>query len=152
MPIYESPTRNGSKSLHFSVSLWSPKTGSRPMAQILVVDDDEPVLRTIKRMLEKAGHQVTTYTSGPLALDHDTQPDVALLDVQMPAMDGPEVARRLRARWPELPVVFLTGGATESQMAEAGSMGPVLTKPPEAKELVRVVGWAAGVRKAPMGV
>jgi len=40
------------------------------MAQILVVDDDERVLRVVRRMLEKAGHHVTAYTSGPLALDH----------------------------------------------------------------------------------
>jgi len=113
------------------------------MAQILAVDDDERVLRAVRRMLERAGHQVTSYTSGPAALEHDARPDAALLDVQMPGMDGPEVARLLRVRWPELPVVFLTGGATESQMAEASSMGPVLEKPPEARKLVGVVEAAA---------
>ncbi|MFH2010250.1 MAG: response regulator [bacterium] len=116
------------------------------MADILAVDDDERVLRAVRRMLERAGHRVIAFTSGPAALDHEAQPDVALLDIQMPGMDGPEVARRLRVRWPELPVVFMTGGATESQMAEATALGPVLEKPPEARELVRVVGEVARLR------
>lgn len=109
------------------------------MATILFVDDDPLVLRITKRGLERSGHQVAAYAAGMGALEHQARPDVALLDIQMPGLDGPELGRRLRKRWPGLAIVFLTGGAEDGVMAQAEALGPVLEKPCKTSELVEVL-------------
>ena len=84
--------------------------------RVLVVDDDEDLLATVRTMLEQArGYQVETAASGfaaGLAVAR-FRPDVLLLDIRMPGMDGFEVVRELRAQRPgrALPVVACTGYA-----------------------------------------
>ena len=79
------------------------------MAKITLVDDDENIVASVSLALESHGHAVKAYydgASGLAALEGDP-PDLAILDVKMPRMDGMEVLRRLRQST-ELPVIILT--------------------------------------------
>ncbi|MEI7572682.1 MAG: response regulator transcription factor [Phenylobacterium sp.] len=79
------------------------------MARITLVDDDENIVTSLSLALESQGHTVKAYfdgASGLAALENDP-PDLAILDVKMPRMDGMEVLRRLR-RASHLPVIILT--------------------------------------------
>ena len=79
------------------------------MAKITLVDDDENIVASVSMALESHGHQVKAYydgVSGLAALEADP-PDLAILDVKMPRMDGMEVLRRLR-QTSEMPVIILT--------------------------------------------
>jgi two-component system response regulator ChvI len=79
------------------------------MAKITLVDDDENIVASVSMALESHGHTVKAYydgASGLAALESDP-PDLAILDVKMPRMDGMEVLRRLR-QTTELPVIILT--------------------------------------------
>ena len=79
------------------------------MATITLVDDDENIVTSVSLALESHGHTVKAYydgASGLAALENDP-PDVAILDVKMPRMDGMEVLRRLR-RTSDMPVIILT--------------------------------------------
>ena len=79
------------------------------MAKITLVDDDENIVTSVSLALESHGHEVKAYfdgASGLAALENDP-PDLAILDVKMPRMDGMEVLRRLR-RTSDLPVIILT--------------------------------------------
>src|SRR5215212_8844798 len=79
------------------------------MAKITLVDDDENIVASVSMALESHGHVVKAFydgASGLAALESDP-PDLAILDVKMPRMDGMEVLRRLR-QTTELPVIILT--------------------------------------------
>ena len=79
------------------------------MAKITLVDDDENIVASVSMALESHGHAVKSYydgAAGLAALESDP-PDLAILDVKMPRMDGMEVLRRLR-QTSDVPVIFLT--------------------------------------------
>src|SRR3954465_7621281 len=79
------------------------------MAKITLVDDDENIVASVSLALESHGHKVRAYhdgLSGLTALENEP-PDLAILDVKMPRMDGMEVLRRLR-RSSDMPVIILT--------------------------------------------
>jgi len=79
------------------------------MAKITLVDDDENIVTSVSLALESHGHAVKAYydgAAGLAALENDP-PDLAILDVKMPRMDGMEVLRRLR-RTSDMPVIILT--------------------------------------------
>src|SRR5437763_11374061 len=80
------------------------------MANIALVDDDKNILASVSMLLEQEGYHVRTFTDGAAALTAltTTPPDLAILDIKMPRMDGLELLRRLRQANPELPVIFLT--------------------------------------------
>jgi two-component system response regulator ChvI len=79
------------------------------MATIALVDDDKNILTSVSMLLEQEGYHVRTFTDGASALTalSATPPDLAILDIKMPRMDGLELLRRLRGNT-ELPVIFLT--------------------------------------------
>ncbi len=79
------------------------------MPKIALVDDDRNILASVSIALESEGYQVQTYTDGASALDgfQATLPDLAILDIKMPRMDGMELLRRLRQK-SDMPVIFLT--------------------------------------------
>ena len=79
------------------------------MATIALVDDDKNILASVSMLLEQEGYHVRTYTDGASALTalSATPPDLAILDIKMPRMDGMELLRRLRQNM-EIPVIFLT--------------------------------------------
>ena len=79
------------------------------MPTIALVDDDQNILTSVSIALEAEGYRITTYTDGSSALDgfNSNRPDLAILDIKMPRMDGMETLRRLREK-SDLPVIFLT--------------------------------------------
>ena len=79
------------------------------MPTVALVDDDRNILASVSIALESEGYRVLTYTDGASALDgfQTGLPDLAILDIKMPRMDGMELLRRLRQRT-DLPVIFLT--------------------------------------------
>jgi two-component system response regulator ChvI len=79
------------------------------MPTIALVDDDRNILTSVSIALEAEGYRITTYTDGASALDgfKTSPPDLAILDIKMPRMDGMETLRRLRQK-SDLPVIFLT--------------------------------------------
>ncbi len=79
------------------------------MPTIALVDDDRNILASVSIALESEGYRVQTYTDGASALDgfQTALPDLAILDIKMPRMDGMELLRRLRQKT-DLPVIFLT--------------------------------------------
>jgi len=103
------------------------------MQRTLVVDDDPAVTSVLKRGLSYEGFCVDTAASGAQALQiaRDQSPDLVILDIMMPEMDGIEVLRRLRAADSQLPVMLLTGRdapADEVKGLESGA-DDYVTKP-----------------------
>ena len=79
------------------------------MPTIALVDDDRNILTSVSIALEAEGYRTMTYTDGSSALDgfKSSPPDLAILDIKMPRMDGMEMLRRLRQK-SDVPVIFLT--------------------------------------------
>lgn len=80
------------------------------VARILVVDDDPRIRDVLRRGLTYEGFAVDTAGSGEeaLRLAREQSPDLVILDILMPGLDGYEVLRRLRAADPQLPILMLT--------------------------------------------
>jgi two-component system response regulator ChvI len=102
------------------------------MPTIALVDDDENILASLKIFFEAEGYTVRTFHEGATALAALTEqpPDVAILDIKMPRMDGVEVLRRLR-QTSNLPVIFLTSKDEEMDEVVGFNVGAddYITKP-----------------------
>ncbi len=96
-----------------------------PRETILIVDDEESIRRSLAGVLTDEGYEVATAASGRIALDvlRESQPDLALLDIAMPEMDGVETLRRLKEMRPELPVVMISGHGTIETAVKTTRMG-----------------------------
>ena len=122
--------------------------------RLLVVDDNVDAAETIARILQLSGHETECVYDGPTALAavETKRPDVVVLDIGLPGMDGYEVARRLRARpaFRRVPLVAVTGygQANDRQRSIQAGFDEHFTKPvdPEALEqfIARVAKRAAG--------
>jgi two-component system OmpR family response regulator len=121
--------------------------------QVLVVDDEPNIRDLIQVALKFHGCSVTTAGSGKDALRQaeSTRPDLIVLDVMMPDMDGFEVCRRLRAAGNEVPVIFLTARDTSSDTVTGLAIGgdDYVTKPFSVEALVARV--RAVLRRASRG-
>ncbi len=110
------------------------------MAQVLVVDDDLTLAEVLIGYLERAGHRTRHASSGTSALTElrTVPPDLMLLDLMLPGVDGIEVCRQARAEHPDLRVLMLTAlGEAEDRIAglEVGA-DDYVTKPFSPRELV----------------
>lgn len=107
---------------------------------VLLVDDDRPVREVTRRILERAGFRVVTADSGEAALEYcdaaDVDPDVVLTDLVMPGIRGDELVERLRARFPEIRAIFMTG-YTEPPATSDDEDEELLRKPFDGQTLVR---------------
>ena len=107
--------------------------------RILVVDDDPTVSEVVARYLERDGYAVETVADGRVALDRALAepPDLVVLDLMLPGVDGLEVCRRLRALAP-VPIVILTARGQESDRIVGLDLGAddYVSKPFSTKELV----------------
>ena len=117
-----------------------PAVASAPAERVLVVDDDPPLRRMLNRTLVAEGFEVTVAADGgaALAATEVGAPDVIVLDVAMPGLDGLAVCRRLRAKGVRAPVLMLTArDAVPDRVAglEAGA-DDYLVKPFAVSELV----------------
>lgn len=123
--------------------------------RILVVDDDPVVGRSFDRVLAPKGYAVIAASGGAEALERLAKEDydVVYTDIKMPGMDGMEVARRIKAARPWLPVVIVTGYGTEANEAESRAIGVAgfLRKPLSAEmiEASAAVTAAAAFPAAP---
>jgi DNA-binding response OmpR family regulator len=108
-------------------------------ARILVVDDDATVSEVVARYLERDGYEVETVADGWAALDRAlaAPPDLLVLDLMLPGLDGLEICRRLRAIAP-VPIVILTARSQESDRIIGLELGAddYVSKPFSTKELV----------------
>jgi len=96
-----------------------PARGAEPEARLLVVDDEPTIVELLSASLRFAGFEVATATNGRDALDaaRTFRPDLLVLDVMMPGLDGFDVVKRLRGEGARVPVVFLTArDATEDRI------------------------------------
>lgn len=107
---------------------------------IALVDDEENIRETVGYALRKEGYQVDVYKDGADAWQtlEDGLPDVAVLDIMMPRMDGLDLCRRLRARSETLPIIFLTSRDEEFDRVLGLELGAddYLCKPFSMRELV----------------
>lgn len=121
---------------------------------ILIVDDDPVTRAMLGRVLQKQGHGFTAASSGEEALDvvREAQPDLILLDVSMPDLDGFEVCRQLKdsPRTREIPVIFLTANADPEDTIKGINLGAVdyVTKPFHAAELMARVNTHLDLKRS----
>ncbi len=118
-----------------------------PMTQtVLLVDDERHIVNVVGAMLEQRDFRVVSASSGEeaLALLEDITPDLALLDIILPGIDGATLAQRLRARpaTEEVPIVFLTGLVEADEIHKGGNQiggQYFLAKPFDSTELFEVI-------------
>jgi DNA-binding NtrC family response regulator len=91
----------------------------------MVVDDEAGVRTSFERMLAREGYDVITASRGDLAVAAvDTEhPDLVVMDVHLPGMDGLEAFRRIKAEHPLMPVIIMTGYGTTELAIEATKLG-----------------------------
>jgi two-component system KDP operon response regulator KdpE len=122
---------------------------------VLVVEDEPGMLWVLNTALQARGYQVTTAATGRAALDAAStqEPDIVVLDLGLPDIDGIEVCRRLR-RWLRSPVIVLTADGSEDRKVEVLDAGAddYITKPFSMPELLARVRVAARHRKALAGL
>ena len=118
------------------------------MARILVIDDQEPIRRIIRRVLENEGHDVLDASDGELGmalLGRAQAPvDVVITDIFMPGMDGIQTLREIRKRFPAIKVIAISGGDSSGLLdlrQDAELLGAVKSvhKPFTAREIVDAV-------------
>jgi signal transduction histidine kinase len=123
----------------FTVPLQTPELRIR----VLIVDDDPQIRDFTRRVLEKAGFQVTTATGGIEALELMRQQarDIVLLDLEMPDLDGAATLKQIRQQWGLLPVIIQTGYPEGELMFRALEFSPftLLSKPCSIERLVATV-------------
>ena len=115
----------------------SPESATRrvqnPSLSVLVIDDESFVRETLADMLEALTHKVATASSGREAIEllTDDHFDLVFTDLSMPEMDGWEVAREIRRRWPEMSIVLVTGygKGTAPPTGEKNLINGVIGKP-----------------------
>jgi len=110
---------------------------------ILIVDDEESVRKSLAGVMRDEGYDVVSAVSGKegIGLLHETQPSLALLDINMPEMDGIETLRRFKEMMPDMPVIMVTGHGTIETAVKTTKMGAYdfIVKPPELEPLMLVV-------------
>jgi len=111
--------------------------------QVLIVDDQDSIRELIRHQLEKIGHKVVGEASNGLQaidLTISLQPDIVLMDIEMPKMDGLEATKNIFDKYPR-PVVLLTSHDDQEMIKQASlaGAGAYLLKPPSAKEIERTM-------------
>jgi DNA-binding response OmpR family regulator len=129
--------------------------------RVLVVDDDQKIVDLVRAYLEKDGYRVLTAHDGLQALDlaRQKQPDLMVLDLMLPGIDGLDVCRLLRSEGNKVPIIMLTAKTTETDKLIGLDLGAddYVTKPFSPRELlarVRAVLRRAGEeeREGPLEV
>lgn len=124
------------------------------MADLLLVDDDRDVTEVLAEFLEAEGHHVRVASNGKegLKLLHEHLPDLVLLDVEMPVLDGPRMAYRMfveDAGRERVPILFLSGVSDLHRVAARVGTRYYLTKPFTLEALLKALDRALHERAAP---
>jgi CheY-like chemotaxis protein len=120
------------------------------MFRILVAEDDAASLEAIAVLLEAEGRFAVAGRAGngleALNLAKRLQPDAVVMDIEMPVLDGVEATRQLRERWPDLPVIAISGHDYEERVLEIRNAGAddYVRKARLATELPRVLAAVLG--------
>lgn len=145
------PVRRPSGAPSGTIVEGAPEQATGPVrSKVLLVDDDRHVRRATARLVRELGHCVVEAQDGSSALAHlasDAAIDVVVTDVRMPRMTGPQLADRIEALHPDVPVVFVTGFAHELLAERPEAVDRLLTKPYDAVALSRML---EDVRSAPV--
>jgi len=111
--------------------------------KVLMVDDEEDFVTTLSERMKMRDVDSDVALDGEQALQRveDDIPDVMVLDLKMPGIDGLEVLRRVKKAYPQIPVIILTGHGSEKDEAEARRLGAFdyLQKPVDIEKLVQVM-------------
>jgi DNA-binding response OmpR family regulator len=119
----------------------------RKVRRVVVADDDPDILDILVFNLETAGYEVASAVDGAAALELVTTsvPDLVVLDIMMPKMDGLEVLAALKAepQTKEIPVVMLTAKSSDADLWSGWEAGAdyYITKPFDLEELLRFIGY-----------
>lgn len=124
------------------------------MRTVLVVDDEPEIVRILRDYLERAGFEVLTASDGEMAVAaaRRQRPDLVILDLTLPSLDGLDVARALR-RDGEVPIIMLTARTEESDRVAGLELGAddYVAKPFRAPELgARIFSLLRRARMAPL--
>ena len=107
----------------------APRHATSHRQRVLVVEDDESFAEALRRLLEADGRLEVVGTARDgregVGLAEALQPDVVLMDIVLPVMDGVEATRELRRRQPTIPVVGITGWEYEERVLEVRDAGAV---------------------------
>lgn len=121
------------------------------MARILVIDDQEPIRRVVRRALEQDGHEVFDASDGEVGMEilESHSFDLVVTDIFMPGQDGIVTLRQIRKRFPAVKVIVISGGDSTGMMdlrEDAELLGAVksLPKPFNAREIMDVVRQVLG--------
>ena len=119
-----------------------------PNPTILVADDSRSVRVVVKQKLTQSGFHVILAEDGQDAVDQIVacKPDAAVLDINMPVLDGYGVCGRLEELGIELPIVFLTGNGSNAVTLLGESFGAHLTKPVCGETLVQTIRDVIAIR------
>ena len=122
------------------------------IAKVMLVDDEIPFVKTMKKRLAKRQLNILTAFSGEEALktlESNKDVDVIILDVKMPGMDGIETLREIKAKFPLIEVIMLTGHGTIESAVEGMKLGAFdyLMKPCEIEELMTKVKEAISKKR-----
>jgi DNA-binding response OmpR family regulator len=121
---------------------------------IMVVDDNPDIITIVKTILEGKGYNVSSASSGLELLNHlkTQKPDLIILDIMMPEMDGLEVLGRLKgaAEWATIPVILLTAKVQYEDVLGGYKLGAdyYITKPFTSTQLVNGINLLLGEAKA----
>ncbi len=113
--------------------------------RVLIVDDEKNIVVSLEFLLEQAGYQYEIARDGreAMALLEEFSPDLVLLDVMLPHINGFEVCRRIRenAQWAETKIVMLTAKGQEVEMAKGLALGAnaYISKPFSTKMLIQKI-------------
>jgi DNA-binding NtrC family response regulator len=123
------------------------------IAKVLLVDDESPFVEALAKRLKLRELEVTIALSGPEAiqkLENDPTTDVVVLDVKMPGMDGIETLKAIKARYPLIEVIMLTGHATVESAIDGMKVGALdyLMKPCDMDVLMAKVREAKNKKAA----
>jgi len=113
---------------------------------VLIVDDDPGIRGFISMALRAEGYTIAIATNGSEGLDQVAvrRPDVVLLDLSMPVMNGWQFQHELKMRGHDIPIVFMTAGYSARAEAERHGAAGYLAKPFEVEDLLAIVSRYAG--------
>lgn len=116
-----------------------------PPKKILIVEDEYFLAEILKARLEFSGYQVSIAENGAVALEMiaESRPDIILMDVMMPVLDGYETTVKIRQNpdWADLPIIILTARARQADQDQAFNVGAndYLVKPFETEDLESMI-------------